>query len=137
MDGLPRRALIPRRRRFPAESTPGLARARQPRPPGQPVGLTHVTIHDYLIVMNTVRIADLKARLSEHLRAVRRGRTLTVLDRDRAIARIVPYDGERRPLAVRSPRPGALPLRRVPLPPALRLKVDIVALLAEERQAER
>jgi antitoxin (DNA-binding transcriptional repressor) of toxin-antitoxin stability system len=89
------------------------------------------------MVMDTVRIAELKARLSEHLRAVRRGRTLTVLDRDRAIARIVPCDGERRPLAVRSPRPGAPPLARVPLPPALRRGVDILALLAEERQPER
>lgn len=38
----------------------------------------------------TVGIADLKARLSEHLRSVRKGRTLTVLDRDTAVARIVP-----------------------------------------------
>jgi prevent-host-death family protein len=87
--------------------------------------------------MDTVRIADLKARLSEHLRAVRRGRTLTVLDRDRPIARIVPCDTERRPLTVRSPRAGAGPLARVPLPPPLRVKVNIVALLAEERQPER
>jgi len=87
--------------------------------------------------MDTVRIADLKARLSEHLRAVRRGRTLIVLDRDRPVARIVPYDGDRRPLTVRSPRPGAVPLARVSLPPALRVKGDIVALLAEERQHER
>jgi prevent-host-death family protein len=88
--------------------------------------------------MDTVRIADLKARLSEHLRAVRRGRTLTVLDRDRPVARIVPCDTERRPpLTVRSPRPGAVPLARVPLPPSLRVKVDVVALLAEERQHER
>lgn len=62
--------------------------------------------------MNSVRIADLKARLSEHLRAVRRGRTLTVLDRDTPIARIVPYD-ESEPLrmrrATRKPRELALP----------------------------
>lgn len=87
--------------------------------------------------MDTVRIADLKARLSEHLRAVRRGRTLTVLDRDRPIARIIPYDGARRPLSIRSPRPGGPPLHRVPLPPPLRLKLDIVDLLAEERQSQR
>ena len=86
------------------------------------------------MVMDTVRIADLKARLSEYLRAVRRGRTLTVLDRDRPVARIVPCDTERRPLTVRSPRPGAIPLARVPLPPALRVKVDVFALLAEERR---
>ncbi len=89
------------------------------------------------MVMDTVRITDLKARLSEYLRAVRRGRTLTVLDRDRPVARIVPCDTERRPLTVRSPRPGAVPLARVPLPPALRVKVDVMALLAEERQHDR
>jgi prevent-host-death family protein len=41
--------------------------------------------------MSDVRIADLKARLSEHLRSVRNGGTLTVLDRDTPVARIVPY----------------------------------------------
>lgn len=87
--------------------------------------------------MDTVRIADLKARLSEHLRAVRRGRTLTILDRDRPIARIVPYDGERPRLSIRSPRPGTPPFSRLKLPPRLRAKVDIVELLAEERQPER
>ena len=40
--------------------------------------------------MSDVRIADLKARLSEHLRSVRNGGTLTVLDRYTPIARIVP-----------------------------------------------
>jgi prevent-host-death family protein len=87
--------------------------------------------------METVRIADLKARLSEHLRAVRRGRTLTILDRDRPIARIIPYNGERRLLSIRSPRPGTPPLSRLKMPPPLRTRVDIVALLAEERQSER
>jgi prevent-host-death family protein len=89
------------------------------------------------MTMDTVRIADLKARLSEHLRAVRRGRTLTVLDRDTPVARLVPYGSEGRPLTVRAPRPGAPPLARVALPPRLRVKIDIVALLREERQPER
>lgn len=89
------------------------------------------------MTMDTVRIADLKARLSEHLRAVRRGRTLTVLDRDTPIARIVPYARPANALTVRPPRPGAPRLQGVPLPPPLRVKVDIVALLREERQHER
>jgi prevent-host-death family protein len=89
------------------------------------------------MTMDTVKIADLKARLSEHLRKVRQGHTLTVLDRGRAIARIVPYDGEQRPLTVRSPRPGAPALARVSLPPPLRSKADVMALLAEERQSGR
>ena len=89
------------------------------------------------MVMDVVRIADLKARLSEHLRDVRRGRTLTVLDRDRPIARLVPCDAARTALTVRAPRPGAPPLAKVRLPPPLRLKIDIVDLLAEERQPHR
>jgi len=44
--------------------------------------------------MKKVGIADLKERLSEHLRKVRRGQTLTVLDRETPIARIVPFDAE-------------------------------------------
>jgi antitoxin (DNA-binding transcriptional repressor) of toxin-antitoxin stability system len=41
--------------------------------------------------MDTVKIADLRARRSEHLRKDRQGHTLIVLDRDRAIARIVRF----------------------------------------------
>ena len=87
--------------------------------------------------MNTVRIADLKSRLSEHLRKVRRGESLTVLDRDTPIARIVPYEGDGASLRVRSPSPDAPKLQRVPLPPPLRLHRDIVKFLLEERQGER
>jgi prevent-host-death family protein len=50
--------------------------------------------------MSRVRIADLKAHLSRHLRHVRGGRSITVVDRDTPIARIVPYD-EGGPLEVR------------------------------------
>ncbi len=87
--------------------------------------------------MNTVRIADLKSRLSEHLRKVRRGESLTVLDRDTPIARIVPYEGDGASLKVRSPSPDAPKLQQVPLPPPLRLHRDIVKFLLEERQGER
>ncbi len=40
--------------------------------------------------MRTVRIAELKDRLSEHLRAVEQGAEVVVTDRTRPIARIVP-----------------------------------------------
>ena len=40
--------------------------------------------------MRQVRIAELKDRLSEHLRAVENGAEVIVMDRNRAIARIVP-----------------------------------------------
>jgi prevent-host-death family protein len=40
--------------------------------------------------MKRVKIAQLKDQLSKHLRAVERGASLEVTDRDRPIARIVP-----------------------------------------------
>ena len=86
--------------------------------------------------MKQVRIADLKARLSEHLRSVRNGETIAVLDRDTPVAHIVPIR-ERRALRVRQPAPGSLPLHRVPLPKPAKLKIDVVRLLLEERQSHR
>lgn len=89
------------------------------------------------MAMKAVRIAELKARLSEYLRAVRRGQALTVLDRQTPIARIVPYTSEALLLTVRRPLPDAPPIHRVPLPPPLGVGVDVVDLLLEERQGER
>ena len=84
--------------------------------------------------MRHVRIAVLKARLSEYLRAVRRGETVTVLDRDTPVAMIVPI---RQPgLRVRKPASGALRPKRV-LPPPSDLKLDVLELLLEERQGQR
>jgi prevent-host-death family protein len=99
--------------------------------------LDDVTISGYLVAMNTVGVAALKARLSEYLRRVRRGHEVTVLDRQTPIARIVPYGSGGAALEVRKPVPGAPPLHRVPLPPPLTVKLDVVTLLLEERQGER
>jgi prevent-host-death family protein len=87
--------------------------------------------------MKSVKIADLKARLSEHLRQVRRGRTLIVLDRDTPIARLVPYEGESGSLTIRRPAGRSPSLQGVPLPPPLRLSMDVVEYLVAERQGER
>ena len=86
--------------------------------------------------MKQVRIAELKSRLSEYLRAVRRGETIAVLDRETPVAQIVPLR-ERVSLRIRKPAPGAPPPNRVPLPKALGLKIDVVDLLLEERQGQR
>jgi prevent-host-death family protein len=87
--------------------------------------------------MNTVKIADLKSRLSEHLRKVRAGRSITILDRSHPIARLVPIEKTGVSLTVRSPLPSAPKLQRVLLPPPLRLRKDILAFLNDERQDER
>jgi prevent-host-death family protein len=86
--------------------------------------------------MKQVRIAELKARLSEYLRAVRRGETIAVLDRETPVARIVPVR-DRTALRVRKPAPGTPPPNRVPLPKPLKLDVDVLQLLLEERQGHR
>jgi prevent-host-death family protein len=101
------------------------------------MGLTFMTSSGYLQVMKGVRVAELKARLSEYLRRVRRGHTLTVLDRSTPIAWIVPYTSEAVSLTVRQPSPDSPGLHRIALPPPLDLEVDVVAVLLEERQGER
>ena len=87
--------------------------------------------------MKSVRIAELKARLSEHLQEVRRGRSFTIMDRNTPIARVVPYGAESEPLRVRRPLGHYPSLQRVPLPPPLKAGVDIAELLRQERQGER
>ncbi len=86
-----------------------------------------------MTITKNVRIAELRARLSEWLHKVRRGLTLTVFDRDTPIARIVPYSAEGEALAVRKPLGRVRSLHRVSLPPPLRLDIDIVDILLEER----
>jgi prevent-host-death family protein len=91
----------------------------------------------YHLVMKAVRIAELKAKLSEHLRRVRKGHPLTVMDRETPVARLVPYDAGSDVLVVRRPAPDAPALQDVPLPPPIRLRRDAVRLLLEERGAGR
>jgi prevent-host-death family protein len=88
------------------------------------------------MTMKGVKISTLKARLSEYLRRVRRGHIVTVLDRDRPVARIVPYE-EPAALRVREPAGRVARLGDVPLPPPMALDLDVVDLLLEERQGER
>lgn len=81
----------------------------------------------------SVRVAELKSRLSEYLRRVRRGETVTVLDRDTPIARLTPLASGAGALTVRHPAPGAPKPGAVRLPPPLRVRADVLALLREER----
>jgi prevent-host-death family protein len=71
--------------------------------------------------MRTVKISDLKARLSAHLRFVRDGEELLVCDRNKPVARIVPCSTEDEPererrLIARGILTPPLKKRRSPLP---------------------
>lgn len=79
--------------------------------------------------MSDVRIADLKARLSAHLRSVRNGSTLTVLDRDTPVARIVPFTAQTLEI-----RKATRRVRDLKLPPRLAGRTDSVAVLLEDRR---
>lgn len=95
-----------------------------------------MAISGHNVTMKHVGIAELKSRLSEYLRAVRRGETISVLDRETPVAQIVPVR-RKGALQIRKPAPGMPPPNRVPLPKPASLKVDIVQLLLEERQGHR
>jgi prevent-host-death family protein len=82
----------------------------------------------------TVRVAELKARLSEFLRAARAGRAVTVCDRDTPVARLIPYRTDGEALSTRKP---IRRLRDVELPPPLARHIDSLSALLEERQTQR
>jgi len=78
-----------------------------------------------------VGIAEFKARMGRHLRTVRQGGTITLLDRHTAFARIVPVRAEPERLVVREAKGR---LQDVKLPPPPSKKIDALAALLEERQ---
>jgi len=79
--------------------------------------------------MSDVRIADLKARLSEHLRSVRNGGTVTVLDRNTPVARIIPFVAQS--LEIRKAKRR---LRDLKLPPKPLKRTDSTAVLVDDRR---
>ena len=70
----------------------------------------------------------LKARLSEHLKSVRRGRVLTILDRNVPVARIVPFTAE--PIEVRR---ATRRLKDLKLPSRPSRPTDSLAVLLSDR----
>jgi antitoxin (DNA-binding transcriptional repressor) of toxin-antitoxin stability system len=86
--------------------------------------------------MRQVGIAELKSRLSEFLRIVQGGESIAVLDRNRAVAQIIPMR-DRPGLRIRKPASGSPTPGRVALPKVMPQKIDVVQLLLEERQSHR
>ncbi len=86
--------------------------------------------------MRRVGIAELKSRLSEFLRVVQNGESIAVLDRNRAVAHIVPIR-ERPGVRVRKPSSDSPKPNRVSLPKTTQQKIDVVELLLEERHNQR
>ncbi|MBI2889477.1 MAG: type II toxin-antitoxin system prevent-host-death family antitoxin [Nitrospirae bacterium] len=83
---------------------------------------------------NTVRIAELKAKLSAYLRNVRGGHSLTVLDRETPIARVVPYAEDRSRLVVRK---STLSAKEIRLPRAPTRRTNSLKVLLADRENGR
>jgi len=96
-----------------------------------------MTRKGYDLVMSNVSIADLKARLSHYVGLARRGRMVTVTNRDIPVARLVPLEEKRGVLVIHRPEPGTPAPASVKLPRPLKTKRDIVEILLEERQSHR
>jgi prevent-host-death family protein len=79
-----------------------------------------------------VKIAELKDRLSEHLRAVEAGAEVIVTDRNRPIARIVPVLAAEASLALQPPTVAFATVRKHKHQPA-RWATPSSALLDRER----
>jgi antitoxin (DNA-binding transcriptional repressor) of toxin-antitoxin stability system len=88
-----------------------------------------MTSNDYHMVMNEVGIAGLKAHLSEHLRKVRNGETVTILDRDTPIAQIAPVNAD---AALEMQKATRKPADLPPSPP-LSTSTDSLSVLLEDR----
>lgn len=86
--------------------------------------------------MKRVGTADLKAHLSEHLRAVRDGEELVVMDRREPIARVIPFEELEEGLAI-EPGRGSLHDFAWPQPVRGAADLDGVAALLEERGDRR
>jgi prevent-host-death family protein len=83
--------------------------------------------------MKSVKIAELKDRLSEHLRAVEGGEEVIVTDRNRPIARIVPMGSQPATLTVDAPTVSFKTIRAKKWR-AAGWRLGAVELLAEERR---
>ncbi len=102
------------------------------------IALDIMTISSHPMAMKKIRVAELKARLSEVLRLVRKGGTVTVCDRDTPIALLGPLPGKRPRLRTRPPLPGAGKWYEVgvdPLPPEVAERA--MQEFLEERGRER
>ena len=98
-------------------------------------GLAEVTISGHNGFMKKVKVAVLKAKLSHYLRLVRKGETVTVYDRDKPVAEIIPVRKSR--LTLRPPFPGSPALGKIPRLPPMHGGGGVLDLLLEERRKGR
>jgi prevent-host-death family protein len=94
-----------------------------------------MTTNGYEVVMKKVGVADLKAHLSRHLRTVKKGEPLLVLERGTPVARIVPAADARGGIVVRpAVRELASVRRSLGRLPPVGPGIDSLRVLLEDRR---
>ncbi len=87
-------------------------------------------------VPKTVKIAAFKAGLSGYLQSVRHGQEVIISDRDRPIAKVIPYREGAPALQITEPRtPGGL--QQLKFKPLLPRGVDPLEFLLADRRKDR
>lgn len=84
---------------------------------------------------NTANVTEIKVQFSRFLRQVAAGETVTVTNRERPIARLVPASGEKDSLRIRKPLKdpaGLVGLLKVP--PVKGRRADSLKLLLEDQR---
>jgi prevent-host-death family protein len=96
--------------------------------------------------MKKVNIGDLKAKLSAHLKSVRNGEEVLVCDRNKPIARIIPYRAddyseEMQDLIARGiiipPKKPRPPGHQFPIPKGRMISDEVMAKIWEEEREDR
>jgi prevent-host-death family protein len=83
----------------------------------------------YYSLVKTIKISDFKKHISEELRRVRNGDRVVILDRDKPVAEVIPYELSSKRLVVRPPRgPRTLPAV------SIKTDVDPLSYLLEDRE---
>ena len=82
--------------------------------------------------MKRAKVSEVKARLSSYLAEVKRGETITVCERQTAIARLVPFEEEDREFKVRDAAEPLANLGKI-RPVRLKKKINVHRMLEETR----
>lgn len=79
-----------------------------------------------------VKSSEFKAKMAAHLREVRKGREVIILDRDTPVAKVIPFQAkESSDVKIRPPlKPGSLKNIKFK---GVKAKIDVVKLLREDR----
>ncbi len=84
--------------------------------------------------MKSVKIGELKNKLSSYLRLVRKGAQIIVMDREHPIARITPFEEKKEKLTIIPAREKFSNITKLSFPRP-KVSIDIVALLREDRDS--